>query len=380
MRVLLWSEIFWPNIGGIEIISASLATALRDRGHEVLIVSTRTNPEWPTVDEYQGIPVRRFDFRDVLESGRVDDFVAARREVIAVKKSFQPDVIHMNAYGPSSPFHLGTTSAWQAPSVLTLQADIPFDEETGPATTTGQLFRRVDWVTCVSDGVLAQFRERVPEMSERSSTIYNAVEQPRIAPTPLPVDEPRLLCLGRVVPQKGFDVALRAWSLIRDRFPRARMMIAGDGESRQQLEQLTDDLGIRSSVDFVGWIPPGGVPEVINSSTMVVMPSRREGLPLVAMESAMMARPVVGTRVIGLAEAVVDGKTGLLVDPDDANALANAIAHLLEHPKTATEFGAAARRRARDDFDWQRSVDKYCELYEQIVQEAAHGKVVLSAP
>jgi glycogen(starch) synthase len=149
--------------------------------------------------------------------------------------------------------------------------------------------------------------------------------------------------------------------------PGLRLVIAGDGAARSSLEALAVELGIRDCVDFLGWVTPDRVPALVNGATLVVMPSRREGLPGVALEAALMARPVVGTTVGGFPEIVLHQKTGLLVGQDDQEALAAAILYLLTHRAMATAFGQAARRRAQEVFSFERYVDAYDALYRKIL-------------
>jgi glycogen(starch) synthase len=227
------------------------------------------------------------------------------------------------------------------------------------------------WVTAVAASVLDSTRELVPAITARSSVIYNGLLTPAIHPAPLKFDPPRLLCLGRLVPEKGFDVALSALPRLVQRFPGLELVIAGDGVERDRLERQAADLNVNTSVKFMGWVAPDKVSQLINTATIVVMPSRWEGLPGVAIQAAQMARPVVGTRVWGLPEVVLDHETGLVVEMDDAKALADAIAHLLEHPEQAIELGSAARQRARDVFGWSRYLDAHDSLYRTLAQEVA---------
>jgi glycogen(starch) synthase len=104
----------------------------------------------------------------------------------------------------------------------------------------------------------------------------------------------------------------------------------------------------------------------MNTASIVVMPSRTEGLPQVSLQAAQMARPVVAACVGGLAEIVVDGETGLLVPPEDSDALASAIAQLLAHPEDAGRMGVAARCRVQERFDWKSYLDGYQALYSRI--------------
>ena len=91
-----------------------------------------------------------------------------------------------------------------------------------------------------------------------------------------------MLCLGRVIPSKGFDLALRAFGKLTDQFPNARLVFAGDGPDRPLLQRKASELGIADAVDFVGWVSPDDVPTILNSATVFVLPSRIEGLPLAA--------------------------------------------------------------------------------------------------
>jgi glycosyltransferase involved in cell wall biosynthesis len=148
------------------------------------------------------------------------------------------------------------------------------------------------------------------------------------------------------------------------------LVIAGDGPARLSLEKQAAALGIAGSVDFLGWVPPEKVAELINRATIVVMPSHREGLPTVALEAALMARPVVGTQVGGFPEVVLHQKTGWLVPPRDENALAEALLLLLNEPRSGVEMGEAARIRAQEIFSFERYIDAYENLYCRLVSGA----------
>lgn len=175
-----------------------------------------------------------------------------------------------------------------------------------------------------------------------------------------------MLCLGRMSQEKGFDLALAAFAPLVKRFPHARLVFAGDGPTRHKLEQQAAALGVAQFVEFLGWVSPDRIPALFNTCTAVVMPSRHEAIPLVALEAALMARPVVGARVGGLPEIVLHQQSGLLVDKEDSTALAQAIAYLFEHPERAAQMGQAARDRVQRDFNWEQHVDSYDRLYRKL--------------
>ena len=367
MRVLFWSERFWPIIGGVSVSAAKLLPALRERGCEFVVVTSGDEFNLPDETQYKGIPVHRFPFWSAVALRDLSQLRAVRQRVTKLKRAFKPDLVHINFLGPSVLFHFSTAHAHPAPLLVTLDSGFP-----GAAaydTLVGQTLRAADWVTSVSAARLAEARQLVLEIVPYSSVVYNGREVPPLLPAPLPFAAPRVLCLGRLVPDKGFDLAVAAFAPLVRRFPRARLVIAGDGPARPDLEQQAVALGLTEVIDFLGWVDPDAVPALMNSVTLVVMPSRHEGFGGVALEAALMARPVVATRVGGLPEAVVHDATGLLIDPENSPALTEAIGHLLDQPDTATRLGHAARRRAQDVFGWERYVDAHDALYQRLVKE-----------
>jgi glycogen synthase len=367
MRILLWQELFWPHIGGIEILSTKLLCALRERGHEVVVVTRRDSPDLPCQSEYQGIPVYRYPFPwTAFADGNLDQLMETRQQVASLKRSFGPDLVHLNSVGPSFFFYQITGNAQPTPLLVTLHTTLQSILPMGALSQDGLLrktLRMANWVACVSAAVLAEARQLAPEINPYSSVVYNGLEVTHQPVKSARVDPPQLLCLGRLVPDKGFDLAIAAFAAIADDFPQLRLTIAGDGPARLSLEKQAAALGVARSVDFVGWVPPEKVAELINLATIVVMPSHREGLPTVALEAALMARPVVGTQVGGFPEVVIHRKTGWLVPAGDENALAEALLLLLNAPAIAVELGEAARMRAREVFSFERYIDAYENLY-----------------
>ena len=372
MRLLFWQELFWPHMGGVELLATKLLLALRQRGYETVVVTRQDNLDLPREAQHQGTAVYRFPFWTAIIDRNLHQIIEIRQQIIKLKRAFRPDVVHMNSFGPSFLLHYDTANANAAPLLASLHT---MPESVMPTSALSQdgLFKRTmrsaSWVTCVSAAVLGQARRLMPEIAPYSSVIYNGLNVPGLPPEPLPYDPQRILCLGRIIKDKGFDLALSSFASIVARFPRARLMVAGDGPELSALQNQVVKLGLTNSVDFLGWVSPDQIPMILNRATMVLMPSLREGLPTVALEAALMARPVVATRVGGLPEVVLHRKTGLLVEQGDKEGLSQAITFLLNHPQSAAEFGEAARRRAQQIFTFERYVDAYDELYQKIHQQ-----------
>jgi glycosyltransferase involved in cell wall biosynthesis len=364
MRVLFWSELFWPYIGGAEIIASKLILALKERGYKLVVVTRKDSPDLPSKDQYKGIPIYRFPFWTSLTDLNLNKLMAVRRRIANLKQNFAPDVVHINGLGPTNLFfHSETKKTHPAPWLITLHSG------TIRRSLALKYLGLADWVVGCSVAALDTARDLIPEIRSRSSVILNGIEQPFLKPYPLPFDVPRLLCIGRLTPEKGFDVAITAFAYLVKRFPCARLIIAGDGPSRRDLERYANKLKISDVVKFVGWVAPNDVSLLIRSSTLVMMPSRSEGLPLVALEASFMARPLVASRIGGLAEVVSHKETGLLVEREDPNALAKAVEYLLNRPKIALKMGKAARRRIQKVFGWEQHVDSYDALYHRLIKD-----------
>lgn len=365
MRVLFWTDWYLPSIGGVEVFSGRLLPALARRGHEITVVAGHHRAGLPDETEVLGVTVRRFLFHPVLGANDVDRFTETLTRIARLKRELAPDLVHLNTLGPSVLFHLQTCRQWSAPVLLTMHSPVMPDARRVD-TLYARALRSAVWVNCNSHAVHADLCRLVPELGSRSSVTYYGMDPPTVAPPPRPRDAPVVLGFGRLVPDKGFDLAIHAFAAVLRRMPTARLVLAGEGVARPELERLAASLGIEAAVHFTGPVSPAEVPALINAASLVVVPSRwDEPFGLVALEAALLARPVIATRVGGLPEVVEHGTTGIVVDREDTAAMAAAILHLLSDPVSAEQLGSAARRRATERFGWDRCVDEYEQLYEQ---------------
>lgn len=368
MRVLYWTDWFLPSIGGVEVFSARLLPALAARGHDITVVAGHHEAGLPDEVDWHGVRVLRFLFHQTLATADPGRTVALMNRIAQLKRAFRPDLTHLNTLGPSVLFHLETQRHFPSPVLLTMHSPV-MDDAHRLDTLYGRAIRSAEWINCNSSAVHADLCAVLPEMIPRSCVTYYGMDPPAFAPSPRPHEDPTVLGFGRLVDDKGFDLLIEAFARTRIDFPRARLVIAGEGAARPDLEELASALGLSACVRFVGFVAPERVPLLLDEASLVVVPSRwNEPFGLVALEAALMARPVIATRVGGLSEVVEDGRTGLLVERDDLEGLVACMARLLRAPDEADALGTAARARAIERFSWPRCVDEYEALYDATVR------------
>lgn len=181
-------------------------------------------------------------------------------------------------------------------------------------------------------------------------------------------DVPRLLAVGRLRAKKGLDTLIAACAALRARGRRFHCEIVGYGEERDALLRLIDDAGLTAHVHLLGKLAREQVIERYARASVFVQPSRvtadgdRDGIPNVLLEAMAMGLPVVGSNVSGIPELIEHGRNGLLVEADDAAALAAAIERLLDHPDEAARLGEAARATVTDGFDNDRNLQLLTHL------------------
>ncbi len=240
-----------------------------------------------------------------------------------------------------------------------------------------RLARSADLLISVSPPLHALAEKIRPGKSSR--LILNAITQVE-APTDstsvaevlpdLDGDTQVLAVIGRLSPEKGQDIALQALKRARladpSLFERVHMIIVGEGPERSMLEQLSTDLDLNDSVSFLGF--RDDVHALICRSLIVVMPSRSEGLPNIALEALARRRPVIATDVGGVPEVVTDGENGLLVKAEDPEALASAITRLVIDTSLASNLGQSGYDSLFPKFGVERRVQEFLAAYRGVLE------------
>jgi glycosyltransferase involved in cell wall biosynthesis len=362
------------NVGGPGRQALLLTRALEDEFPTALLAGRPARHEGELVDPQ--VPVETVPLRRAV---RPLADVAALHAVRRVLDAARPAILHTHTAKAGAVGRLAARSLGdRGPRTVhtfhghVLQGYFGHAVERGFVAAERQLARWTDVIVAVSPEVRDQLLDLGIGRPRQFHVLpvgieldrYLAVDGPsgrfrsRIG---VPTGVPLVGVVGRLVPIKAVHVAIAALA----RLPGAHMAIVGDGEERHRLEADVRHRGLADRVHFTGWVDD--VAGALADCDVVASSSRNEGTPVALIEALAARRPVVATGVGGVRSVVVPGRTGLVVDRDDPEALAEAVATLLRDRELALRLAAAGRAHAAARFGADRLVDDVRALYRELV-------------
>ena len=380
MNIAIFASAFYPHFGGVEEACRHLALEYGRRGHQAHVITTRHPADLPAHETTQGVEVWRFPFempraRPAGLARFAGSFPAERRAVADLLRSLGTDIVHVQCVGPNGFYALWAAQDANLPLVVTTQGERTMDagqlyqKSLAANWTLKRLLRRADYVTACSQQTLDDAKAFAGPKVAESRAVYNGIDLSEFDGDTTPYAHPRpyILGIGRVVPQKGFDILLDAYARLVYRLPGAPdLIIAGDGPERERLGVQSEALGLSERVHLIGRADRPQAVRLFHGCEFFVLPSRQEPQGIVSLEAMACAKPIVAARVGGVPEIVSDGETGLLFRGGDAVALAHTLETMLAEPDRAAEMGRAGRARAEAHFTWPRIADQYFEIYDQV--------------
>lgn len=405
-RIVIVIATFYPHVGGAEHQALLQCQALRSWGYEATIVTLRHKRAWPRHDVVEGAPVLRVGGALLGDRERLPTPLRRLAYLLGVlsmgwvlfrlRRNYDlVQLYRLTAIILPVAFVCGVINKPLITVLCSASSSREISAESAePFTASGSRERNGDLESLAYLGkpvigltrfLLRRARAAMWVLSERMKGDLVAYHFPtagsRVVPSILdlerfhPADSaPRppqtsqiILFFGRLVYPKGVDVLLRAWGRVRQEASvrlRARLIIAGEGPLRAEYEQLAQSLGVMDSVEFVG-LQRDIVPW-LHRSDVVVLPSRWEGMPNAVLEAMACGLPCVATRVSGSEDLIQDGVNGLLVEPDDDEALASALLSLLRDPALCQQYGHAARSTVEERYSLDYVTGMYLELYQQV--------------
>jgi len=390
MRILLVNDTSTPR-GGAEIYALRLREQLRRRGHTAALAACAVGPSDQQQADFEAPGIKggtkiSKGIRWLYNSAAIRRF----REILG---EFRPDVVHLNLFVYH--FSIGVLSALGSlPTVYTA----PGSELSCPqgirVLSSGRICRERGVRACVRCGcyptiaipwlwarehLIARYQHHIDLAIAPSSWILQDLRSLRLPrctrlPTGVPLQSSMshngngsILYVGRLAPVKGVEVLIAAMKLIRQQKPDTRLLVAGDGPSRRDLQELVEKEGLNGAIEFLGWIASDSLRKLHSSASVLAVPSYFENLPTVVVEAQALGTPVVASNVGGIPDLIRDGETGLLAEPGDAEELARQICYMLDNPDHAQQMARQAREFVERECSMDVHVDRLLELYRETI-------------
>jgi len=393
MKILFLTDLFLPHAGGARIYYYNLYRHLVRQFPEHVTILTKKIPGWREFDRIESTP----SFR-IIRHGRPMQnwkYYQLPRVIFPLAQAIRrlsvdrPDLIHFGDLCPPGVISLILKLSLGCRYLAYCHGDenAQIDQRRFQPIVRDQIYRQATAVVAANEFARqGLIRIGVPEA--RIHKITPGVDLERFRPAPPNPDFVRqfslvgkavLLTVARLVPKKGHQMVLKAVAKIHRDVPGVKYLIAGEGPERSNLESLTKELGLSQVVTFLGNIPNERLPEFYNLCDVFVMANRHtpegdiETFGMVFVEANAVGKPVVAGRSGGTAEAVVEGSTGLLIDPEDVDELAAALKLMLLNKALRERLGYIGLRRAQADFNWRTRAEVLHQVSQEILQAGARS-------
>jgi len=363
-RTLIVTNDFPPRQGGIETFVAAIADGLPP---DQLVVYTARMPGAAAGDAARPYPVVRDPSTRLLPtralSQRVVDAYAAHDcDRVLFGAAAPLGLLAMAVRAAGAHRVIGITHGhelWWARLPVTR----PLMRRIGDGCDTLTYladYTRAGIASALSPAAAARMRRMPPGVDTETFTPH-VDGRPVRASLGIPADARVLVCVSRLTPRKGQDTLIAAWPKVRAQLPDAILLIVGQGEDEQRLRDRARALSVTDAVVFAGGVPHPQTPPYFAAADVfgMICRDRRaglevEGLGIVFLEAAATGLPVIVGRSGGAVDTVLDGKTGVVVDPTDVDTVAATAIDLLGNPERARRMGAAGRDWVEQAWTWHR--------------------------
>jgi L-malate glycosyltransferase len=358
----------YMNLGGTERQAFSLMNNFGDRYH-LSLLAPRGQGEQPF--RQAGFPYYEFPRLEKNLPWGLQRFCSS---LTSLHRQHPIDLIHVHA--AHELMLLAKLCGPKIPIVFTVHGYHGWQSGLGYrlAAIFGNLFAdRVIAVSRSEVDILALDRLSAPKVN----LVYNGVAEPQIDPQraidlahQFACDRPEQITIGtvaRLSEAKGLTYLIQAMAQLVPRYPQVHLVIAGDGELRDPLQQLVHKLGLAAHVTFTGYLQD--VQNLMYSFDIFVLPSLQEALPLACVEAMSLKKAIVGTNVGGIPEQIIDGETGFIVPAKDPSALADRLQRLITSPELMASFARRSYERYRDQFTIRAMLDSTAQIYEGVLAQ-----------
>lgn len=378
MKIIVATPIYPPEIGGPATYTKELCERLSGL-HDITVVTYTNSAEAShgtrlvPVGKGRPLPVRLIlFFIKLLRASKGADVIYVQNAMAA---GLPVTLVHILTGIPFVLKFVGD-EAWERATqhkFTTKNLDEFLKHPDGPLRIRtmlwiqGFVLRHAAVVTTPSAYLLQEIIKTYGIKPERGVVNYNAAEKTEELPFPVTRIKHQLATTARLVKWKGIEGIIRAIALLKEKFPDVKLVIAGDGPEKENLENISKELDVSDRIEFLGNISRAETWRLRKQSEVYILNSTYEGLPHTVLTSFAAEIPTVATDIPGTNEALYDEQTGLLVQPGDDQGLADAIERLLNDPSLGAKLTENGAKLLKEKFSWEAHLKTLNKIFESVV-------------
>lgn len=375
MKLVVIIPYFYPRIGGLENYALKICEGLLKKGWKITVITSNQNGNEEVRDTVKNIEVIRLG--TTFRASNTPVGLSWSKRIHELLIEIKPDLV--NAHTPV-PFisDLGISEAKKLglPSVLTYQNDIFKDNI---------IFRFISFLyysllgnrtLSLSDKIIITSKH-YGEISDKLRPYSSKLEviPPGVNVSPLinkKKEEPQyILFVGQLDTthrHKGLNYLIESMKILKSKSLNVNLVVIGKGDDLDRYKKLVEEANLKDNVSFKGFVADKDMPSYYANALCLCLPStsQSEGFGMVIIEAASQMTPSIGSKVGGIPSVILDGKTGLLVNPRDSRSLSDALEYLIKNNSEAKKMGSEAYKRVINDFTWEKQIEKTDNLFRSI--------------
>ncbi len=415
MKIVISTDVYYPMINGVAVFSRNLASGLKKRGHQVMVLAPSITGKFGVEkDEEYGFTVvrlkskRMYLYPDQIEKVPKDKKMLGVKvpqlvyknglhvsynpyfDIKKVLDDFKPDIIHNQTPGPLALAVFRYAKRRKIPIVstdhaypdnLTQQVKLPELAKKPINAAMNAYFlsflRRSEYATMPTEQAIADLLPKNRRFFKVPvEAISNGIDLSRFAKGranseiyekyDIPKNMPIVLYVGRVDPEKSLDVLMHAFVGVLQKVPKAHLVIVGDGTAREKLEKIAAREKITDHTHFLGRVVGDDLPQIYRTGTIFAITSKTETQSIVLMEAMASGLPAVAVKAGAVPELVKHGKNGYIYDPDDEESVARGIAHILSNKELCEKMSEDAVKRI-EKHDISHTLTRIEDIYHKVL-------------
>lgn len=385
MNLTLVLNLYLPSMGGVETAVNNLSKQFLKKGYAINIVTSKYPFYLKSQEFIDGINVYRLPFPSLIALYKplfllpINLIVKIALFPYTIYKMYRwfkrnrIEIVNIHYIGYYALTVLFTSYICKFKLVASLHGFnvcvLPFVSKR-KSWIFRKVLERANYITACSESLLIDAQKRVPQIKEKCKVIPNGVNLDEFKHREkYQHPNPYIFSLANFYDFKGLDILIMAFKEVSEKHSNVDLIIAGDGNLRENLKELAGLLGLKQKVIFLGCISDRKkIVELFNGCEFFVLPSRCEPSGIVNLEAMAAGKAVISTNNCGVPEIVKDGINGILVKPKNDKALAEAIIRLLEDIDLRNKLGENGKKMV-EWYSWDKAADSYSEIYEKILDD-----------